>query len=373
MKSNANNTATLTPSEMTHFIIAMVIGVGILGGTGTIENAGNDGWIAILIGGLYPLYMIWLAFIISKRYPKDTIISINSKLFGKYLGFVCSIFVCGVFMYILLVVVSAFASITRTFIAPFLPIYTIIGISMFLIFYFASKGMKVIAKVNAVIFYLTLILILLPGYAFIKGSYFNLLPVFNSSLSDILTGSFQSIYSYAGIEVVFLLYPFASDQKKLFGSMLKGVGIVVAIYVWLTVTVIYYLGADVAIKFYWPLLTIADSVQVPIINLFRYIFMLFWSFIIYRISANALYFSAFTLTEFLQIKKKEYHTIILGAIAVLVGVAMLLIDNESIRREITKKEPYIAIVFTVYITILTLLVVLLKKKPSENSDKKNGG
>ncbi len=74
--------------------------------------------------------------------------------------------------------------------------------------------MKVIAKVNVVIFYLTAILFILPGFAIIKGSYLNLLPVFNSSLSDVVSGSFQSIYSYAGIEVVFLLYPFASDKKK---------------------------------------------------------------------------------------------------------------------------------------------------------------
>ncbi len=50
--------------------------------------------------------------------------------------------------------------------------------------------------------------------------------------------------------------------------MFKGVSIVVAIYVWLTIMIIYYLGPDIAVKFYWPLLTIADSIKIPIINLF---------------------------------------------------------------------------------------------------------
>lgn len=368
MKSNTNtnNTTTLTPSEITHFIIAMMIGVGILGGTGTVESAGNDGWIAILMAAIYPLYMIGMALIISKRYPNETIISINKKLFGKYLGFICSLFLCVIFIYILIVVLSSFTFITRTFIATFTQMNTIIIISMLLIYYFTIKGMKVIAKVNVVIFYITAILFILPGFALIKGSYLNLLPVFNSSLSDVVGGSFQSIYSYAGIEVVFLLYPFASDKKKLFSSMFKGVSIVTAIYVWLTIMIIYYLGPDIAVKFYWPLLTIADSIKIPIINLFRYIFMLLWSFIIYRISANTLFFSSFVLKEFFEIKKKNTYNIMVGIIAVVVSGLILLIENESFKREITKSEPYIALGFTIYISILTLLVVILKRKPDVN-------
>lgn len=365
MKSNTNNSTTLTPSEITHFIIAMMIGVGILG-TATIQGAGNDGWIAILVAGVYPLYMVWAALVISKRYPNDTIISINKILFGKYLGFLFSLFLCAIFIYILIVVLSAFAFITRTFIATFIPEYVIIIISMILIAYFSSKGLKVIAKVNVIIFYLTVIVVLLPGYALLKGSYLNLLPVFNSSLSDILSGSFQSIYSYAGIEVVFLIYPFARDKKKLSSAMLKGVGVVTAIYVWLTMIIIYYLGADVAIKFYWPLLTIADSVQIPIINLFRYIFMLLWSLIIYRISANALYFASFIIKEFMQIKKNSDNKIIIAIIALIVSFLIFFIENESMKREISKIEPYIALGFTIYITIVTMLVVLLKKKVDAN-------
>ncbi len=53
-------------------------------------------------------------------------------------------------------------------------------------------------------------------------------------------------------------------------------------------------------------------------------------------------------------------------IAVIVSGLILLIENESFKREITKSEPYIALGFTIYISILTLLVVILKRKPDVN-------
>ncbi len=141
---------------------------------------------------------------------------------------------------------------------------------------------------------------------------------------------------------------------------MKGTGIVILIYVWLTAITTYYLG-DTAIRFYWPILVISDSVQIPIINLFRYIFMLFWSLIIYRINANMLYFSSVIIKEVAHIKNK-YNHVLIGVIAGLSCITIFFIYNETIKREIGKLEPYISTGFIIYITIVAVLVVLLKKK-----------
>ncbi len=155
MAWDKNNTATLTPSEITHIIISMIIGIGILGATGPVEVAGNDAWISVLVGGLYPLYLIWLALIISKRFPKVNIITINTRLFGKYLGSLINLLISGIFIYYIIQGVASFTFITRIFIANFVPHQTITIISMLLILSLAIKELNVIAKVNVFIFFIS--------------------------------------------------------------------------------------------------------------------------------------------------------------------------------------------------------------------------
>ncbi|QUI24443.1 endospore germination permease [Vallitalea pronyensis] len=372
MASDNKQTTTLTPSEFSHTIIAIIIGIGILGSTGPIEAAGNDGWLAVLIGGLYPLYMVWLATIISKRFPKDNIISINVKIFGQYLGSLFNLLLSFFFIYYIMTVLVSFTFVTRIFIASFIPSAVITILTMLAVFFLTIKGLKTIAKVNVFIFYLTFIIVILPGYALVKGSIINLLPVFNSGIGEIANGGLQALGRYTGIEVIFLIYPLISDKKKLKGSMLKGTIIVIAIYVWLTFIAIYYLG-DVTIKFYWPILVIADSVQIPIINLFRYVFMLFWSLIIYRINGNLLYFSSMIIKDVTHVKEK-YTYVIIGVIAALACFSIVFIYNETIKREIAKSEPAITLAVIAYFTIVTLLVVLLKKKePPPDSNETSKG
>ncbi|MCS4526227.1 GerAB/ArcD/ProY family transporter [Clostridium botulinum] len=61
-------------------------------------------------------------------------------------------------------------------------------------------------------------------------------------------------------------------------------------YIWLSFVSIYYLGADVAKNLYWPTLSLAETIAIPGISNFKFVFMFLWSNIIFKTIANQNYF-----------------------------------------------------------------------------------
>lgn len=61
-------------------------------------------------------------------------------------------------------------------------------------------------------------------------------------------------------------------------------------YIWLSFVSIYYLGADVAKNLYWPTLSLAETISIPGISNFKFVFMFLWSNIIFKTIANQNYF-----------------------------------------------------------------------------------
>ncbi len=80
------------------------------------------------------------------------------------------------------------------------------------------------------------------------------------------------------------------DKNKIKSSFLKATAIIVFLYIWLSFVSIYYLGADVAQNLYWPTLSLAETISIPGISDFKFVFMFLWSNIVFKTIANQNYF-----------------------------------------------------------------------------------
>ena len=60
----------LEESEATAMVVGFIIGTSILAlPNGVVQDAKQDGWIAVLVGGIYPLYLALLAIYYAKNIP----------------------------------------------------------------------------------------------------------------------------------------------------------------------------------------------------------------------------------------------------------------------------------------------------------------
>lgn len=356
---NKSQNTFMTSSQFTIFLMSVFLGVGMLYlPNAVIKDARQDGWIGCIIGAVYPLYMIILANYVLKKFPDDDIITLSERCFGKILGSILNIIFVTFFIFIGTTELAGLANVFKVYTTTFLKSYQIYLSVFSVITYVAYKGIKPLARLNEVIFYLTIVLIFLPIMTLKYGTYLNLMPVFGSGFKNILKASKQTVFFYTGGEILFLIYPFLQDKKKFMKCSMIATVTTVLIYTWVTFLTIYYLGIEISPKYLWPVLTLADSINIPIINSFRYIFMSLWTLVVLRCISIFYFSSCYGLSR--VIKKISPQKFAIALYPIIIFLTSLY-GNPTRRRSYTDKIlPYYLVYNLFYILAITILISLKK-------------
>lgn len=357
-------TNEITARQLVFILIGSMIGVGVIGLPNAVtQNAKQDGWISAALGSVYPLYIVIISILIYKKFPKDNILLLSRRYFGKIIGSILNIiFLCSFLVY-LTSDVSGLNNILKNYVVVFLKPYKIMLVLTFLGAYTAYKGFKIIGRVSEGIFVLTCLLSLIPFVAFTKGNILNIQPVFGSGLPNILKATKGSAFSYCGIEIIFLIYPFLTEPGKFASSALKSVIFVTVVYTFFTFTTIYYIGIDYIPKFVWAFLAVTKKVEIPVINNFRFIFMILWSIIIFKTISTYYFASAYIIQDF--IKKIDIKKIIIAIYPVIVYLSMLYSIEPKRRTYLDFLIPKLILFNAIYVTTIAILIYIRKGEKYE--------
>ncbi len=296
----------LSSNQFTFFLMGFVIGPAFLRLPNVIVPvAQQDAWIAAAIAIIYPVSIILISCLIIKRHPKENVLIISKKYFGKIFGTVLNIIFMMQFILYTAAVTEDFVRLTRIYIVGFIPAFKIILIGIFLAAYNAFKGIKVVGKSCEVISYIFIVMLFFSLASLKYGNISNIQPVFGSSMGSIFKAFKETLYFYTGWEAILLFHPYIEDVKSIKKSALKGVAICGVIWVWTVFGSIYYLGVDIVPKSYWSFVMVFESIHIPIINNFRYIFMFTWVLVVFRIISNYYFASAFSLSVLIKIDIKK--------------------------------------------------------------------
>lgn len=352
---NKEKNIYLTSSQFTIKLLGALIGVGILYIPNTvIKGAKQDGWMSCIIGALYPFYLLVLANVMCKKYPDQNILILSKKCFGKFLGNILNLIFISFFLFISTTVLAGFANVFRIYATSFLKSYQIFLAALIPIAYIVYKGLKSLGRMSEVIFYLVIILVIIPFGAAIYGSVLNLMPVFGSGALNILKASKETAFSYGGMEFIFVAYPFLEDKKKLFKCGVTSIVFTMIVYTWTAVLTIYYLGIDISPRYLWPVLSLTDSIKVPLITSFRYIFISLWAIIAIKCVATYYFSIAYGLNTIVKKISRQKFTLLLYPI--IIGLA-LCYGNETMRREVSGKLVEMYAIFNLfYLTLITIII-----------------
>ncbi|GAA0180334.1 endospore germination permease [Clostridium sediminicola] len=360
MNKEKNN--LLTSNELTFFLLSFVIG-----GTGIIklpnvlvETAAQDAWICTIIALIYPVIIVLIASFIINKHPRENILCLNKKYFGRLFGNILNFIIMIQFLSLTVGIISDFIILIRTYIVGFLTPLKVGIIAVTLASYGAYKGLKVLGKVSTLISYIFILIMILSIGSLKYGSILNLQPVFGSGLSNILEATKSTAYAYYGWEALLLFYPYVQDTKTIKKSALKAIGICGVIYLWVVFATTFYIGIDIIPKSYWSLILVFESISIPIINNFRYIFTFVWILLSLRISANYYFATAFNLSNLTKIDIKKICIFIYPIILYL----SIKLSNRILRKEIFDFVTPIFIVFNLISFTLIALLISLKHKSS---------
>ena len=350
----------LEDSECIAMVVGFVTSIGVLSlPNGVVQEAKQDGWIAVVVGGVYPLFLALLSIYYVKKHPNEDILVLSKKYLGVILGTICNILFLAQFGIYFIGIASGMSNVyichATDFLTPikiFIP--AILGAT-----YLAIKEIKVLARINIIGLYAVVIVILTLLTALQHGNYLNFLPIFGSGYKNILKASIESAYSYSGLEGIFLIYPFMKNKDKIKAVVLKSSFLVMSVYTWITFICIYFLGYKVTSKSLWPVLLVTEGVNLPVINSFRFIFLFLWSVTMFRTLSNYQYSVTYILSYILKVKDKNKIYLFTVPIAIYL---CLKVGSEVQRRAILGYIiPKVTLFNIAYISIIAILIFIKDK------------
>lgn len=353
--------SNLTQSQFTFLIVGFLLGPGYIQLSRIInEKSSQDAWISAIIALAYPLYIILISLYIIKEYPKDNLLSINKKCYGKVFGVIFNIIFFTQFLTIQTVMLSDIVKISTTYIIAFLSPVKVMIVVAAIGFYGGCKGIKVLGKVNEYISYFSFSILLFSLYGLSNGELLNLMPVFGSGIKNIFNGVISASYYYLGFESILLLHTYIGDYKKIKKASLAAFGITGVIWIWSILICFYNLGVDLVNKCIWPFMFVFESIHIPVVNNFLYIFMIAWSLVAIKSVAN-FYFAISLMVK--DITKIEIKKIMIAFYPVFLYLGMQLLNNSFKKIAILILSPtYVA--FNILLYTITALIIKLKKKTS---------
>lgn len=352
MEKNKEN--LLTQSQFTFLIVGYLLGPGFIQLPAFIVKASKqDAWISVAIALVYPLYIIIISLYIIKKYPGDNIFSISKKCYGKIFGTILNIVFLMQFPMIQVTMTSDVARISITYIIAFLTPIKVSLITLGLAYYGASKGLKVLGKTNEYISYMAF-----SVYALFDGELLNIMPIFGSGIKKILDGAIVTSYYYLGYESILLLHTFVDDYKKIKRASFTAIGITSVIWIWSVFICIYNLGIDIIDKAGWPFMFVFESIHIPVITNFLYVFMIAWSLVAIKSMANFYFATAYMLNDITKISIKKIMPA-LYPIFLYLGVILL---NGAIKKSILGILSPAYVLFNTFFYALTAVMVGIKNK-----------
>ncbi|WP_411679413.1 GerAB/ArcD/ProY family transporter [Clostridium thailandense] len=349
----------LTPSQLTFILIGSILGVALLSLPNYVTKyAKQDGWISCTLGVLYPIYMVFIADYLYQKHPKDNILKLSKKYLGKFLGTILNIIFISYFCFLATEIASGISNVLRIHMTYFITNYKLLSVLFLAPAFIAYKGIKTLGKVNELFFYLTISIVFIPIAVLKYGLLVNLMPVFGSGIINIIKSTGETVYAYCGIEILFLIYPYLQNGNSLKKAGLKSAIIIMIIYMWFTFMVIYYLGVDIIPKFLWSTIITSEAIKLPVINNFRYIFMVLFSFIMLKSIANHYYSLTYGLSELTSIAKRKTFVFLVYPLLFYVSSKY---GNPTLRRDLVDKITPIYVTFNfVYVSIISLILHIKK-------------
>ena len=350
----------LEDSECIAMVVGFVTSIGVLSlPNGVVQEAKQDGWIAVVVGGVYPLFLALLSIYYVKKHPNEDILVLSKKYLGVILGTICNILFLAQFIIYLIGIASGMSNVYICHATDFLTPIKIFIPAILVATYLALKEIKVLARINVIALYAVVMFVLTLLTALQRGNYLNLLPVFGYGYKNILKASLESAYAYGGLEGIFLIYPFMRNKDKIKSVMLKSTFLIIVFYTWITFICIYFLGYKVTSKALWPVLLVTEGVNLPVLNSFRFIFLFLWSVTIFRTLGNYQYSVTYILSYILKLKDKKKIYCFTVPIAIYL---CLKIGSEVERKNFLGYAiPKVTVFNIAYISIIAILIFIKDK------------
>lgn len=311
----------ITSKQLIFIMIGSMLGSGILSLPRlAAKEVGQDAWLAVLLGSLFPLASLSLIRFLYKRNNEGSFVKVCRKVSGKWLGGLFSILLAAYSILIASVLLRVFIEVVSMFLLSQTPMLVKLVLMLSVCAYLASSNAKVLGRVNEFLFYILLPIVFfsLPAVA-TNSDIRNLMPILNFKVSDYAKAALTTGFAFSGFELYIVFHPYVIREKEAFGASLYALLITLAIYLYFVVGVILVFGAELTQKFIWPSLRLLSTAEVPIIERIEFLFIQAWIGVSFRPISIQYFCASHIIAELFKLKSQRWST--LALFPIIIGIA----------------------------------------------------
>lgn len=355
---------TISNNQIKNLLITSVIGVGILSLPSNMASIlDNDGWLAILVGGLLIVPLIFMVDRLFKMFPNKDIFQIGEEVLGRILFTILLIVIIIYTILTLAYAIRVFGEVIKGYLLDRTPIKVIIITMLLAACYLARAEIEVLGRMATMVYPILIgLIIFLVLISIAEGDFTNILPVFNADFTLLPKGILISLFSYAGYEIILLAYTTSDNKKDALKYTLRGLFIVIGMYVITFFSTLSQLGVNQLKRRIWPTIAIANEVDLPgyFIENLDGIVLTLWVLIVYTTLGPILYTGGRALAYIFNTRS---HDIFILPLIPLIYIVSIIPDNIiSVYENMGIILGYMVIISAMAIPIFIYLVALIKKR-----------
>lgn len=304
------------------FLITSVqLGVGTMGAPRYIFMiTGQDAWVSILLAHLFIMLTVAVMFTILNQYDNTDIFGIQVDVFGNVIGKFLGVIYIVYFGMTLVTILSTYIEVVRIFLFPTFPTYVLGFLILFLAIYAIFGGIRVMTGVCFLFFLSSQIFDLLLYDPMSQMDWGHFLPMFEATPTELLQGIRATMYTNAGFEILFLLYPFIENKEK--AKLPAFLAVTYSSFILLLTTVISigYFSLEYIASLEWGLLTLLKSISFTFLERIDYFVVIVWLMLIIPNNILVLWSMSYGLKRLYNIKQKYSIYVLAGITLIIVGV-----------------------------------------------------
>ncbi|MCA1055492.1 spore germination protein [Rossellomorea aquimaris] len=348
----------ISPGLVFFLVHSIQVGGGVLGFQRIIaRNAGYDGWIAVILAGIFTHILMIIMYKLVELGEGD-IVSVHALAFGKWLGKIFDMIFVLYFSLLVITILRTYIEVLQVWMYPRLSTFIFSLSFLLLCYYFVNGGVRVITGTAFFGTILPSYLALSFAFTFPYADFRNILPVFDHSLKDILISTKNMSLTYLGYESIVVLYPFIKNAKQSQKYAHWGLFTTTMGYTIIALISFAFFSEKQLEKTVWATLSMWKIVEMPFVERFEYIGIANWCLIILPNVCITLWCASRILKRMTPMKHR--HSLVVVSILCLSTLSFF-----TSRHQVNFLNDWAGrigfYINFIYLPLLLLLVILMKK------------
>lgn len=336
------------------------------------KETGQDAWIAVIIAGIGGVLIGNLIVSLGLRYPNKNLVEYSMDLLGPWLGRLIGVLLGLFFLYLNGYVIRSFGALLVASVMPETPLVIFSILIVVLASYGVYLGLEVFARVNEIVFPISVLLsLVIVAMALPEMDFNQLLPVFEHSFPHMLRGTVILTTFYAEGAFFSMVIPYLRRPRE-------ARPVVYEVNIWLAVAMIANIVGVIALfgpeetgRMIFPSFELAKTVHLSIfLERIDSLVVGIWVATV-GLKVTVLYYVS-VLTFAQSFNLQTYRPLVLPTAFILAALSILeFSDTIQVRIFLSRFLPPFTITVLFGIPLVLFLIALIRKKGVAGGEKKN--